>query len=405
MKRAAAIVVLFALLVVRSAHADEMTDAKNYFKAGASAYAAGDYLAAIQALDAAYRLTPLPAIAFSLAQSERRQYFVSREPGHLVRAIELYRVYLKEVPSGGRRADATDALAQLEPLALGVSAATEPGGPPVLREAAKTRIMVTSEAEGARISLDGGAPTATPLIAEVAAGAHMVRVSAEGFFATDRRVVAIAGELVPMEIELREQPAIVIVEPSIEAELYVDGSYAGRVRKGARIELASGSHEFAFVRDGRRVESQVIVLERGETRRLAVDLRWTGQRLAAVSLLVVSGVTLASGVGFTALAVERERAADGILTRRKNAALTATELSDYDEARSNRDEARIGAFASFAVSATSLVTGAFLYALDQPNMSQIVTRPDVRPTKPKLDVQAAVMPLPRGVGVFAQTTF
>jgi hypothetical protein len=264
---------------------------------------------------------------------------------------------------------------------------------------------VTSEAEGARISLDGGASTPTPLIAEVAAGRHAVRVSAEGFFPSERQVVAIAGELVPIEVELRERPAIVIVEPSIEAELYVDGSYAGRVRKGARIELASGSHEFAFARDGRRLESQVIELERGETRRLAVELRWTGQRLAAVSLLVVSGVTLASGVGFTALAVERERAADGILTRRKSAALTVSELSEYEEARSNRDEARVGAFASFAVSAASLVTGAFLYALDQPNVNQALTRPDVRPTKPKVDVRAAVTPLPRGVGVFAQATF
>jgi hypothetical protein len=138
---------------------------------------------------------------------------------------------------------------------------------------------------------------------------------------------------------------------------------------------------------------------------LTVELRWTGQRLAAVSLLVVSGVTLASGVGFTALAVDRERAADRILTRRKSAAVTASELSEYDEARSNRDEARIGAIASFAVSAGSLVTGAFLYSLDQPKVSQVRTRPDVRPTKPKVHVQAAITPLPRGVGVFAQARF
>ena len=405
MTRAGTIVLLFALFVVRTAHADEMTDAKNYFKAGASAYAAGDYLAAIQALDAAYRLSPLPAIAFSLAQSERRQYFVSREPRHLIRAIELYRIYLKEMPSGGRRADATDALAQLEPLALGVSAATEPGGAPVLREAAKTRIMVTSEAAGARISLDGAAPTPTPLIAEVAAGQHTVRVSADGFFPSDRQIVAIAGELVPVEVELKERPAVVIVEPSTEAELYVDGSYAGRVRKGTRIELSSGSHQFAFVRDGRRIESQVIQVERGETRRLAVELHWTGQRMAAVSLLVVSGVTLATGLGFTGLSVERERSADRILERRKRSALNPSELLDYEEARSEREQARIGAIASFAVSAGSLVTGAFLYSLDQQNVSQVLTRPEVRPTKPKVDVQAAITPLRRGVGVFAQATF
>ena len=80
MTRAIWLFVLAFLLAPSVARADDLADAKNYFKAGASAYAAGDYLAAIQALDAAYRLTPLPAIAFSLAQAERRQYFASREP-------------------------------------------------------------------------------------------------------------------------------------------------------------------------------------------------------------------------------------------------------------------------------------------------------------------------------------
>ena len=66
---------------VRAAESD-LDRAKESFKAGATAYAAGDYLAAIQALDAAYQLTPLPAIAFSLAQAHRRQYFVDHEREH-----------------------------------------------------------------------------------------------------------------------------------------------------------------------------------------------------------------------------------------------------------------------------------------------------------------------------------
>ena len=79
----------FALCVAflpKAALADspsELERAKDSFKAGATAYAAGDYLAAIQALDAAYQLTPLPAIAFSLGQAERRQYFVDHSRDHL----------------------------------------------------------------------------------------------------------------------------------------------------------------------------------------------------------------------------------------------------------------------------------------------------------------------------------
>src|SRR4051812_6955024 len=88
----------------------DLERAKDSFKAGAAAYAAGDYLAAIQALDAAYQLTPLPAIAFSLAQAERRQYFVDHARAHLDRAISLFRQYIDVAPGGSRRADALDAL-------------------------------------------------------------------------------------------------------------------------------------------------------------------------------------------------------------------------------------------------------------------------------------------------------
>src|SRR4051794_3084418 len=93
----------------RAQSREDLDRAKASFQAGATAYAAGEYLAAIQALESAYALTPLPAIAFSLAQAERRQYFVAHEPPYLLRALELYRRYLDQVPTGGRRAAALHA--------------------------------------------------------------------------------------------------------------------------------------------------------------------------------------------------------------------------------------------------------------------------------------------------------
>jgi tetratricopeptide (TPR) repeat protein len=398
--------VLGLSLAPRFARADDLTDAKNYFKAGASAYSAGDYLAAIQALDAAYRLTPLPAIAFSLAQAERRQYFVSREPAHLLRAIELYRTYLKEVPTGGRRADATDALAQLEPLALGVATetASEPGAPLVPR-ATKTRIMVNSDAKGAHISLDGGEPKPAPLIAEVEAGEHAIRVTAKGYFTSDREIVAVSGELVPLEVELKEQPAVLIVEPSVEADLYVDGSYFARVRKGSRVELPSGSHELAFARQGRELVTQVVTLERGETRRLPARLAWTKPRIAAVSLFIASGATLAVGALATAASVELENQADAILARQENAALSPSELEDYEEARENRDRARAVAIGCYALSAAGLVTGAFFYVIDEPNLSEIRARPKSSPEKATPELSAAVAPTPGGLSFAARVRF
>jgi hypothetical protein len=263
--------------------------------------------------------------------------------------------------------------------------------------------MVTSEAPGARVSLDGRPAKPAPLIAEVTAGPHSIRVEAKGFFASDRRVVAIAGALVPLDVELRERPAVVLVEPSVEADLYVDGRFFGRVRNGTRIELTSGSRELAFARDGRSLEKQVLLLGRGETRRLPVELDWTAQRMTAVSLMVVSGVTLVGGVAFTGLAVAREREADELLARLENEPLSPAELSDYEDAREERD--RYGAIAvlSFAASAASLVSGVLLYTLDEPNLRD--ARPRERPLPPKPGVRAAVVPLPGGMAASARLSF
>jgi hypothetical protein len=169
-----------------SAQADAVERAKTSFKAGATAYAAGEYLAAIQALDAAYALTPIPAIAFSLAQAERRQYFVAHERAHLDRAVMLFRRYVDQVPSGGRRADALDALSQLEPLAATLPSSGTPAAPAESNDVRRTRLMITSEAPGASISIDGGPPAPSPLIREVSPGKHQVEVTAEGFY-PDRR--------------------------------------------------------------------------------------------------------------------------------------------------------------------------------------------------------------------------
>ena len=283
--------VLLVSLVCRGVLGQSPADierAKASFKAGAMAYAAGEYLAAIQALEAAYALTPRPAIAFSLAQAERRQYFVSREREHLERAISLYRRYLEHVPSGGRRADALDALSQLEPLAAmspdgrtkGATPATPP--PPAAR---RTRLMITTEAPGARLSLDGGAHGTSPLIREVEPGRHRVDVEAPGFFPESQELVAVAGELIPVTVPLRERPSMLTVWASSDAEIYVDGAFAGR---GARVTLSlpSGVHRLAVAKRGYQVASQVVALERGKARSVRVVLERTGARTAALGLMM-----------------------------------------------------------------------------------------------------------------------
>jgi tetratricopeptide (TPR) repeat protein len=368
-----ALLPVFAVLALatRPARAaeEDVGQAKIYFKAGAAAYTAGDYQAAIQALDAAYRLTPLPAIAFSLAQAERRQYFVSREREHLDRAIELYRTYLARVPTGGRRADATDALGQLEPLALAAGAAPSSGGAPAA-EAEKTRVLVTTEAPKASVSLDGAAPVAAPLIAEVTPGRHHVKVEARGFFASERAVVAVAGALVPIEVNLRIRPAVVDLRGPPGADLYIDGRFAAKVEKANRVELAGGPHVFTFAKKGHRLKTVRLELEPGETRELRSDLEQTSQRSAAYATLVASGVSLIATGVFAGLALGQEAKAGDIRDQQVAGNIDPEALSDYEEALDRRGQFRAASIASALVFGGTLVTGICLHEFDHPDVHE-----------------------------------
>jgi tetratricopeptide (TPR) repeat protein len=372
-----------ALVLAARAQADEVLAetvprAKAYFKAGAAAYEMGDYLAAIQAFEAAHQLTPYPAIAFSLAQAARRQYFVARDRTHLEMAIELYRGYLQRVPVKGRRADAADALAQLETLAAKDDAAQVGGGSPLPRSS-KTRLMISTSPQSARISLDGKEAQPAPLIAQVAPGSHSVQVSAQGHFPLTRSVEAIADELVPLELTLREQPAIALVGSEPDADLYVDGALVEHVAERKQLILTGGRHVFRFAKNGHRLHTVATHLPPGTTRTIDAQLRHTTQRSAALVLFVAGGGSLIASAVLAALALDRENDARELIGERSTRNITSAEFASYRDMVGDRNRLRGFAVAGFIGAAASLVTGLFLYALDQPNVREPLT-PGVRAT-------------------------
>jgi len=351
---------------------NSVEEAKTFFKAGAAAYTAGDYLAAIQALDAAYRLTPLPAIAFSLAQAERRQYFVSRERPHLERAVALYRKYLAEVPSGGRRADATDALSQLEPIAI--SQGVELAGPDgAARDAGRTRLLVSSSAPSAKVSLDGGTAAASPFIAEVNPGEHLVQVEAPGYFPSERRVTAVAGALLPVEIELQRRPARLIVQAVPTVDVYVDGEFVGKAGKSTTFELPSGRHTLGFARKGYRIVSRELTLLPGESRKIGAGLKPTSQRTAAIVLMAGSIASASVGAIFGAAALGAEEDARRIHVRQQQGNITPAERKQYEDALDRRNEFRVISIGSLIAAGVSVITGVCLHELDSPNLRDAFT--------------------------------
>lgn len=352
--------------------------AKEAFRAGAAAYAAGEFLAAIQALETAYQLTPKPAIAFSLAQAERRQYFVAHEREHLLRAIELFRRYVEQVPSGGRRADALDALSQLEPLAAAKQATPAAEQRAENNPVRRTRLLITSDAVGARLSLDGGPPRPSPLIAEVTPGKHRVSVDAQGYYPRERELLAVAGELVLAEVPLREQPSTLVVSTPDDAEVYIDGRFADQGGPHVTLQLRSGRHKIVVGQKGRRVWSRVVELERGKLHFVRVTLEQTGQRTAALALFISGGAALGGGIVLSAFAVRAEGRAQEFLGRRAGQNVSGGDLDDYHDAIEDRNRFRLASIVSLASAGGLFVTGAFLHELDYPNPRELY-RPSFEP--------------------------
>jgi len=372
MRRAERAVLALALVAALSSFAapgagqdaSELERAKASFKAGANAYAAGDYLAAIQALDAAYALTPLPAIAFSLAQAERKQYGVKQEREHLARALELFRRYLEQEPNGARRGDAQLAIVE---LSLQLRGAPAGEASPKL-QARPTRLMIVSETPGALIALDGGPAAASPLIREVSPGQHHAHVAARGYYDLERDVTAVSGELILSEARLTERPTSLYVWAPAGADIYVDGVYMAEGGPLATIALAVGAHQLMVTQKGCRSVRRDLQLRRGEPRSEVVSLEPTSQRYFSGWLFVGGAAALSGGVILGAFAVRSENSAENFLARKRHRNVSPAELFAYNASLAERSRFRTAAAISVASSFGLFITGLFLRELDQPSL-------------------------------------
>ena len=389
----------------------DLDRAKESFKAGATAYAAGDYLAAIQALDAAYQLEPLPAIAFSLGQAHRRQYFVDHEPEHLERSIALFRQYVELAPSGSRRADALDALSQLEPLAAARPKAVAPAASSA-ETARATRVLITSDAPGAELVLDGAPALPSPLIREVEPGKHRVRVAAPGFYPSERELNALPGELTLIPVPLRERPSTLGIWTSPDADIYIDGAYLSQGGDGIMVRLASGKHRLAVGQKGRMVALRDVTLQRGRTQNIRVTLEQTPQRIASQFLFAAGGLSLGASLVLSGFAIRAEGDAEQFLRRQHDRNVSPAELTSYETAITERDRYRLFTGVSLAASAGFFITGLFLHELDQPD-PQLLYRtgqrpgaePPPSPAVPKAQVRVAPVFYANGLGAMLGGSF
>lgn len=378
------IVLLGLTLALGTGHARPQgseDEARTYFFAGLQAYKAGQFLAAGQAFIEARKLSKKPEVSFSIAQAFRRQFQIDHKPRNVRVAVWYYRQYLSEVKQGGRRLDAVRGLSELMPhvTELGIE---EVGPPPELQFA--TSLMVSTPTPGAVVSFDGGPPLAVGQSHEITPGPHQAVVTARGFHSEARQLMALEGRLVAIDIRLREQPARLEVVGADGAEVSVDGRPYGVAPLPRPVELASGRHFVAITERGHEPHAEELALEPGEAARLDVSLERTDQRVGAQVVLGIGATALAASGALAIAALAIESQATTIRDAQLSGPITEDERVEYNDAVGQRDRLVIAAGATGGAGAALVVTGLFLYLLDQPLVSASPTG-DSGPAEPPPD--------------------
>ncbi|MEI7895156.1 MAG: PEGA domain-containing protein [Myxococcales bacterium] len=357
------VVGLLVLLEVSPAFGQDtkLEEAKRDFEAGATAFAVGQFAVAAELFARSYDHAPRPGTLFSLAQAERRQYYVDRDPEHLRRAIDALRRYVGGVDQGGRRTEAVDVLTELEPLYERVSR-TLPA--PSARQV--TRLMVSSR-PGSVVLVDGKLRSETPFIRDIEPGRHRVQVEVAGCFPESREVEVKEGAFVVLDVTLRERPATLRIGAPGGAEVFVDGVSHGRAPLANSIALPAGDHTVSVVRSGSLAWQKNLRVDAGGDIPIVVELRTSPQRTASWATLGAGGAVLVTAGVFVGIGLVYQGQARDFLGMQSSGPVSSWDIQDYHRAQHARDDWRTAAQYTAIGGAALLGLGGALYFLDRPS--------------------------------------
>jgi hypothetical protein len=346
---------------------DPVKQAEEFFSAGNVAYLKGDYAGAVRAFEEAFRLAPHPALAFSLAQALRRQFFADSDPKKLRRAVELLRFYLEHDPSGRRRSDAVDLLERLEPrLALLEAARTATVTRSIGSERGRdTMLTVSTEAPDATVSIDGKEAKGVPVFQPVEPGAHQVVVTAPGHRTATRTVQVAEGQNLGLDIPLEEIPAQVRVNADGGEAVTIDGRLIGKAPFRDPILLQAGLHSIEITRSGRLPVIERATLAPGQELALTPDLSMTAARKASYWTFGGSAVLGVVGLSTLIAAIRYEDRAQTIFEDGLSMGLTEEMRVEYEDSAARRDDLRIATVSVLVTAGVGAIAGAILYLLDE----------------------------------------
>jgi len=366
--------------------------AKTQFTLGAQAYTAAKYDVAVTAFEEAYRLLPRPEILFSLAQAEKKQCVAVKDATLLKKALAHYRQYYAlDLPQNSRKTEAVESIQYLEQLA------TQPeygGGQPAVAQKSPTKLAVFSSADGAHVYIDGRSQGDVPFVGPVSPGKHTVLVRLEGFTDASREVLVPEGTTQTIPMPLTERAVGVAFDTSPGADVYVDGRFMGRTPfpvEGA--PLSPGNHVVVVVKNGRRLATKDIKVERSRPIVVRMPLETSTQRVASY---VVGGLGLAAVVGagaFYAVAAAEQARAENRLDQQDAGTLDVGGLRQYTQAATNRDAFRAAGTITGIAGLTVFTGAVLLFAFDTPDPKSVPLRGTDEPkAKPKGDFDVSIAP-------------
>ena len=254
---------------------DAAAGAKRHFLQAVALYNDGNFDAALAEFLAAYRTKPQGFILYNIGLTYKSLFLYNDS----IRTLEQYlREETKLAPE--RRAEVEQVLREMQALLAKVELSILP--------------------DGANVKVDGRTIGKAPIGQYLlAAGRHVLEVTADGYTPQTKEVMVTAGAPMALTITLAVIPKTGRIRIKVEppgASLKVDGRiYPSPVD----LELSLGGHTFEAWATGYSVHREELIVAPGLTRDVSVGLRRPplGKRAAFIVPVTIGAILLAVGLG------------------------------------------------------------------------------------------------------------
>lgn len=228
-------------------------EARRHFLQGVALYEEGNFTAALAEFQAAYNLSPAPAVLYNIGLTEKALYRYS----DAARTLERYLI------EGGkdtrltneRRQQVVQLIEEMKALLAPLRFVLSPGN--------------------ARVTVDGRPMVVGPDGAlALAAGNHVVDVAADGHESQRREITVTAGVPATFEFRLKLIPRsgkVSITSSRPATRVFIDGQDRGLAPLD--LELPAGGHQLEGRADGYEPFRSELVLAAGQERRVDMELQ------------------------------------------------------------------------------------------------------------------------------------